>query len=143
MDFIGNYEGYRGICWLPFSEEVAKRTGATGWSVPMRDLYEHYAMKVEDRDPQFAARLRETATTLPIVDHPTNPTERDKNGNILPDFDDWDELTDEEKINRGNRLATIAILDRLRFELEMTSDNADDAERVTHIRRALADLAFE
>ncbi|TPL10966.1 hypothetical protein FJ938_04605 [Mesorhizobium sp. B2-4-14] len=70
------------------------------------------------------------------------PFERDGSGNILPEFDDWDELTDEEKLVRGNGLAAIAILDRLRFDLETMDDKSADADRITSIRRLLADLAL-
>ncbi|TPK91150.1 hypothetical protein [Mesorhizobium sp. B2-4-17] len=59
------------------------------------------------------------------------PFERDGSGNILPEFDDWDELTDEEKLVRGNRLAAIAILDRLRFDLETMDDKSADADRIS------------
>lgn len=143
MDFIGNYEGYRGIAWFPFSAEVTKRTNRSGWSVSMRDLYEHYAIKHEDSDPQFAARLRETATAFPIVDHPTNPTQRDKDGNLLPEFDEWSELSDEEKIFRGQVNATVAILNRLRFDLENLVYDDESDERVREARKALARLAFD
>ena len=109
----------------------------------MRDLYEHYAAKNEDRDPQFAARLRETAATFPVVDHPTNPTERDKNGNILPEFDDWSELSDEEKIFRAHVNAAIAILNRLHFDLEELEYDEENDEHVTEIRETLGKLAFD
>jgi pectin methylesterase-like acyl-CoA thioesterase len=67
---------------------------------------------------------------------------RDTQTNIVAEFDDWDELTDEQKIFRGNVNAAIANVDRIRYELEMLIDSYDEADDVTRVRRALAEISL-
>ncbi|MBZ9673315.1 hypothetical protein [Mesorhizobium sp. ES1-3] len=144
MDTNAYYCEYGSVFVFPHCDEVYKRTNSRSWSIGIRDLYEHFAKVHEGDNPQFAARLLESASHWPhINEHPYMPFERDGRGNILPDCDDWDELTDEEKLVRGNRLAAIAILDRLRFDLESRDDTPVEADRITSIRRGLAEMAFE
>lgn len=129
---------------IPFPAEIAAKTPLDGISMSFRDFFESMACKKEDYDPKYAALLREAASYYPEVDlSGLYPVERDSKGNALYDFDDWDEISDEKKINRGNINAAIAALDRLRFDLEMTGDGPEHADRVTNVRRKLAELAYE
>lgn len=144
MDTTAYYCEYGSLFVFPHCDEVYKRTNSRSWSIGVRDLYEHFARVHEADNPQFAARLLESASHWPHVDdRPHMPFERDGHGNILPDLDDWDDLTDEKKVCRGNRLTAIAILDRLRFDLESMDDKSVDADRINSIRQMLAEMAFE
>lgn len=67
---------------------------------------------------------------------------RDGRGNILGDEDDWDELTDEQKLFRGNLNAAIANVDRIRLNLETMIDRYEDAEDITRVRRELAAISI-
>lgn len=119
---------------------IAQKYGLGGLAMSIREFFLCFAKFKEDRDPKFAALLREVASHYPDVVC-TYEFTRDKNGNVVFDYDDWDELSDNQRINRGNRLAAIAALDKLRFELELMSDEDEDKETVSSIRRGLAKLA--
>lgn len=127
---------------LPYPDELAKEFGAAGFVMSVRRLYELLAKEADDNDPVEAALLRKAAGHY----HDTYPNGdviiRDSLTNIVAEFDDWDELTDEQKIFRGNVNAAIANVDRIRYELEMMIDSYDDADEVTRIRRELAAISI-
>lgn len=122
---------------IPYPEEIAKRTGSSGMVFSIRQLYLGAAVQVEDKEPKWAAFLRELADCYPDVDQ-GELIERDSRGNVVLEEDDWDDMTDEQKIHRGSVNAAIANVDRIRYELEMLAFSYDEADEVTRIRRALA-----
>jgi hypothetical protein len=77
---------------------------------------------------------------LPDCDSHGYEVGRDGHRNILVDYEDWDELSEEQQRLRGNRGAAVALLDRLRFHLEMMDDNVELKDEVDTIRRALNDI---
>lgn len=127
---------------LPYPDELAKEFGASGFVMSIRRLYELLAKEADDKDPVEAALLRKAAGHY----HDTYPSGdviiRDSLTNIVVEEDDWDELTDEQKIFRGNVNAAIANVDRIRYELEMRIDSYDDADDVTRVRRALSEISL-
>ncbi|MEQ1403594.1 hypothetical protein ABK249_01495 [Neorhizobium sp. Rsf11] len=126
---------------LPYPEEIAKRTGSSGMIFSIRELYLLLARQVDDTDPQEAATLREIADYYPDVDG-GELVERDSRGNMVGDANDWDELTDEQKIHRGNANAAIATLDWLRHELEKAIYDYDTDDDVTRVRRELSEISL-
>lgn len=141
--------GYEPICTqqpetylFSYPPEVAKKMGIGGFSMSIRAFFLHFAKVHEDSDPKYSALLREAASYYPDVDG-AYVLERDRNGNVVFEYDDWDELSEEHKVNRGNRQAAIAALDKLRLDLELMSDENRDKETVNHIRRSLAALTSE
>lgn len=138
---------YEPICTLQpdtflfsYPPSVAEKRRMAGFSMSIREFFLHFAKVEEDRDPKHSALLREAASHYPDVDG-AYVLERDRNGNVVFDYDDWDELSEEHKVNRGNRQAAIAALDKLRLDLELMSDESKDKETVNHIRQSLAKLA--
>ncbi|WP_313558660.1 hypothetical protein [Agrobacterium cavarae] len=123
-----------------YPREIEAKTGVSGLTLPRRELYLMLARDLEKDDPKSAAFFREVANHYPDCDSCGYQIDRDGNRNILVDYDDWDELSDEERLLRGNRNSTIAILDRLRFHLEMMDDNVARKEEIDAIRRAINDL---
>lgn len=127
---------------LPYPDELAKEFGAVGFVMSIRRLYELLAKEADDRNPVEAALLRKAAAHY----HDTYPNGdviiRDSLTNIVAEFDDWDELTDEQKIFRGNVNAAIAAVDRIRYELEMMVDSYDEVDEVNRIRRELAAITI-
>lgn len=109
-------------------------------TLPKREFYLTLARDVENDDPKRAAFFREIASYYPDCDRVGYQVDRHGNQNILIDFDNWDELSTEQQRLRGNRGATIALLDRLRFHLEMMDDDIALKEEVDDIRRALNEL---
>jgi hypothetical protein len=126
---------------LPYPEEVAKKTGSSGMVLSVRELYLLLARQVDDTDPQEAAALREIADYYPDVDG-GEIIERDSRGNWVGDVNDWDELSDEEKIHRGNANAAIAALDWLRHQLESAAYDYDISEDVTRVRREISAISL-
>jgi hypothetical protein len=108
--------------------------------LPRRDLFLTLARDVEKDDPKRAAFYREVASHHPDCDPHGYEVDRDGNRNILGDYDDWDEINEEQQRLRGNRGAAIAVLDRLRFHLEMMDDDVELKAEVDSIRRALNDI---
>ncbi|WP_157785399.1 hypothetical protein [Sinorhizobium fredii] len=125
---------------LPYPEEIAKKTGSSGMIFSIRELYLLLARQVDDSDPQEAAALREIADYYPDVDR-GEIVERDSRGNLVHEEDDWDELTDEQKIHRGNANAAIAVVDRIRYQLENAAYYYETADDVTRVRRELSAIA--
>lgn len=127
--------------YLPYPDELAKEFGASGFVMSIRRLYELLAREVDDKDPVEAALLRKVAGHY----HDTYPGGdiiiRDSLTNIVAESDDWDNLTNDQKIHRGNVNAAIANVDRIRYELEMMFDSYEDAEEVTRVRRELAAIS--
>ncbi|MCJ8151412.1 hypothetical protein [Shinella sedimenti] len=125
---------------LPYPEEVAKKTGSAGMVYSIRELYLLLARQVDDSDPPEAAALREIADHYPDVNR-GEIVERDSRGNRVHEEDDWDELTDEQKIHRGNVNAAIAVVDRIRYQLENAAFDYEMADDVTRVRRELSAIA--
>ncbi|MDK1488641.1 hypothetical protein QN219_01000 [Sinorhizobium sp. 7-81] len=126
---------------LPYPEEIVKKTGSTGIVASIRQFYLSAAAEADDKEPQWAAFLREVADYYPD----TNGGEiidRDSRGNIVVEEDDWDDLTDEQKIHRGNVNAAIAVVDRIRYQLENAAYYYDTADDVTRVRRELAAISL-
>lgn len=123
-----------------YPPEIEAKAGMSGLTLPRRELYLMLARDQEKDDPKSAAFFREVANHYPDCDSRGYQIDRDSNRSILVDYDDWDELTDEERLLRGNRNSTIAILDRLRFHLEMMDDDVSRKEEVDSIRRGINDL---
>ncbi len=126
---------------LPYPEEIAKKTGSSGMIFSIREHYLLHARHFEDTDPQWAAALREIADYYPDVDR-GEIIERDSRGNMVGDANDWDDLTDEQKIHRGNANAAIAALDWLRYQLESAVYEYDTSDDVTRVRRELSDISL-
>ncbi|WP_152976048.1 hypothetical protein [Ensifer adhaerens] len=126
---------------LPYPEEIAKKTGSSGMVFSIRELYLLLARQADDNDPKEAAALREIASYYPDVDR-GEIINRDSSGNIVADFDDWDELTDSQKIHRGNVNAAMDAVDRIRYELENADYHYDTIDDVTRVRRALAEISL-
>lgn len=123
-----------------YPHEIEVKTGVSGLTLPRREFYLMLARDLEKDDPKGAAFFREIANHYPDCDSRGHQIDRDGNRNILVDYDDWDELSDEQRLIRGNRNATIAILDRLRFHLEVMEDDVSLKEEIDTIRRAVNDL---
>lgn len=123
---------------LPYPEALATEFGAEGFIMSIRSLFELLAREADDKNPRRAGLLRKAAAHYPDTYPAGDVIERDNLGNIVVEDDDWDELTDEQKIHRGNVNAAIANVDRIRYEVEMMFDSYDDSEEVTRIRRGLA-----
>jgi hypothetical protein len=126
---------------IPYPEEIAKRTGCTGMVFSIRELYLSAAAGVEDKEPEWAAFMREVADYYPDVDG-GELVERDSRGNLVFEEDDWDGLTVEQKLHRGNTNAAIAMVDRLRYQLENAQFDKSTAEDVTRVRRDLAEISL-
>ncbi len=126
--------------YFEYPEEIQKRIRYTGIDVPIRDLFEMMARDIESSDPQRAAFFRLVAAHHPHCDENGYAVERDSRGAILFDFDDWDSLSIEEKLTRGNINATIAIIERLRFDLEKMNDDPANNEKVSEIRRIVGKI---
>lgn len=126
---------------LPYPEEITKNTGAAGMVFSIRELYLLLARQADDADPKEAAALREIASYYPDVDK-GEIINRDSSGNIVAEFDDWDELTDSQKIHRGNVNAAMDAVDRIRYELENAEYDYDTIEDVTRVRRSLAEISL-
>lgn len=126
---------------LPYPEELAAKVGAAGMVFSIRETYLRAASEIEDKDPHRAAELRAIADYYPDTDQ-GEVIYRDGRGNILGDEDDWDELTDEQKLFRGNLNAAIANVDRIRLNLETMIDSYEDAEDITRVRRELAAISI-
>lgn len=127
---------------LPYPDQLAKEFGATGFVMSIRRLYELLAKEADDKDPAEAALLRRAAEHYPDTYPDGEIIIRNSLTNIVTEDDDWDDLTDSQKIHRGNVNAAIANLDRIRYELEMMVDSYDDTAEVTRVRRELASIAI-
>lgn len=126
---------------LPYPEEVAeKKSGSRGITLSIREVYLMLAREYDDKDPQSAADLRAIADHYPDVDD-GEIIDRDSRGNMISEEDDWDELTDEQKIHRGNANAAIAVVDRIRNQLESAAYYYETADDVTRVRRELAAIS--
>ncbi|MCF6369497.1 hypothetical protein [Rhizobium halophilum] len=123
---------------FPYPQAIVDQTGTHGLTLPIREVFEMIARDIESKNPRSAEFYRSVAAYYPHCDDAGHEIERDTRGDPLPDLDDWDELSDEEKLTRGNINATIAILDRLRFDLEKMNDDPDNNNEVNEIRRGLA-----
>jgi hypothetical protein len=123
-----------------YPPEIEARTGLSGLTLPRRDLFHTLARDLEATDPKRAAFFRDVASCYPDCDPHGHEVDRDRRGNILVDYDDWDELSEEQQRLRGNRGAATALLDRLRFHVEMMDDDVELKDEVDAIRRALNDL---
>jgi hypothetical protein len=126
---------------LPYPEEIEKKTGSSGMVFSIRELYLLLARQVDEKDPGEAALFRELADHYPDVEQ-GELIERDSRGNMVGESDDWDELTDEQKIHRGNAHAAIAAVDWLRYQLELALFDYDTADDVTRVRREIAGISL-
>lgn len=126
---------------IPYPEEIATRTGSSGMVFSIRELYLRAAADVDDKEPELAAFLREVANCYPDVDR-GELVERDSRGNLVFEEDDWDGLTVEQKLHRGNTNAAIAMVDRIRYQLENAQFDNSTAEDVTRVRRQLAEISM-
>jgi hypothetical protein len=138
MSSIGNLGGTHACYSFPYPPEIAAKTGSSSLLVPRKSIFEMMAREHDDDDPMQAAFYREVASYFPDADHSGYSVDRDGNRNILIDYDDWEGLTDAEKLTRGNRNAAIAVLDRLRFDLEMMNDDPVNNAEISEIRQAIA-----
>ncbi|WP_336802171.1 hypothetical protein [Kaistia sp. MMO-174] len=125
---------------FPYPEAIEKETGLSGLTLPIREFFEILARDLEKGNPEKAAFHRKVASHYSHCDANGCSIDRDGNGTILVDYDDWDELTDEQRLLRGNRNAAIAVLDRLRFHLEMMNDGPENKSEVDDIRRTLGKM---
>jgi len=140
---MANFENVGGSdsCFMfEYPEGMETKFGTSGLTLSKRNFYLMLARNIESDAPERAAFYRQVASHYPDCDNHGYGIDRDGNRAILVDFDDWDELTDEQRLLRGNRNAAIAVLDRLRFHLEMMDDEPANKEEVDDIRRALNDL---
>ncbi len=126
---------------LPYPEEIQKKVGSKGMIFSFREFYLLLARQADGRDPKEAAELREISDYYPDV-YRGEIMERDSRGNWVGDANDWDELTDEQKLHRGNANAAIAALDWLRYQLEGAAYEYDMSEDVTRVRRELSDISL-
>jgi hypothetical protein len=140
MSSFENFGGTHACYSFAYPAEIEAKTGLSGLTLPRREFYLTLARDVEHDAPERAAFFREVASHYPDCDGYGYHIDRDGNRAILIDFDDWDELTNEQRLLRGNRNAAIALLDRLRFHLEMMDDDIELKVEVDNIRRALNDL---
>lgn len=138
MDTLYEPLGNDSCYCFPYPQAIVDQTGTHGLTLPIRDFFEMLARDIEKKDPRSAEFYRSVAAYYPHCDDAGYDVARNRNGNILPDFDDWDELSDAQKLTRGNRNATIAVLDRLRFDLEMMNDDPANNEEIDDIRQAIA-----
>lgn len=127
---------------MPYPDELAKEFGASGFVMSIRRLYEILARDADDRNPVEAILLRKAAEHYPDTYPNGDVIVRDSLTNIVAELDDWDELSDDQKIFRGNLNAAIANVDRIRYELEMMIDSYGDVDDVTRIRRELAAISI-
>jgi len=67
----------------------------------------------------------------------------DDDGTTIDEYGNWGRLSEEARANRGNRYATIAILDQIRNTLEMMNDTAEHAELIKEAKRNLTEMFFE
>ena len=119
---------------------LQRKTGLDGMMLSKKEFFLLLSRDKESHDPKAAAFFREAASHCSDVDQFGYSVDRDGKCAILIGYDDWDELTDERKIFRGNCQATIAVLDRLRFDLEMAESLQLGPETVNHIRNSLNTL---
>lgn len=140
MSNIENVEGSSSCYCFDYPPEIEAKTGISGLTLPRREFYQILARDVEDEVPERAAFYREVASHYPDCDRFAHDIARDGRRTVLVEFDDWDELDDQQRLLRGNRNAAIAVLDRLRFHLEMMEDDVSLKEEVDTIRRAINDL---
>jgi len=127
---------------LPYPDTLAKEFGAIGFVMSIRRLYELLAKEADDKDPMKADLLRKAAENYPDTYPDGEIITRNSLSNIVAEDDDWDDLTDIQKIHRGNVNAAIANVDRIRYELEMSIDSYEDTEEVTRVRRELAAISL-
>jgi hypothetical protein len=125
---------------LPYPPEVEKKTGSAGMSFPFREHYLLFARQSDDTDPQEAAHFRELASYYPDVIG-GEMVYRDSRGNLIAEEDDWDDLTDEQKIHRGNVYAAIDVVNRIRSELESCLFEYGSTDDVTRVRCELAAIS--
>lgn len=141
MNYIENQIETDCVYMFDYPPAVVDKTNSSGLLLPKKELFQMIARERDKDDPVQAAFFREVASHYPEAGHDGYSVDRDGNRNILVDYDDWNELTDEQRLLRGNRNAAIAILDRLRFHLEMMDDNPDHKEKVDEIREGINELA--
>lgn len=126
---------------LPYPEEIQKKTGSTGMVFSLRKFYLLLARQVDDTDPMEAAEFREIANYYLDVFR-GELVERDSRGNWVSHASDWDDLTDEQKMHRGNTNAAIAALDWLRYQLEGAADEYELSEDVACVRRMISNISL-
>lgn len=135
-----NIDGNSSCYYFNYPANVEAKTGVGGLTLPCHEFYLMLARDVEKDDHKQAAFYREIASGYPQCDDHGHEVDRDGNRAILVDYDDWNELSDQQRILRGNRNAAVAVLDRLRFHLEMMDDDAENKEEVDDIRNTLNEL---
>lgn len=123
-----------------YPKEIQEKEGVHGFTYSRKELFLLIAESKEKRNAKDAAFFRKVANYYPDCDRDGDSVQRDKDKNILVDFDDWDELSNEQRLVRGNRNSAIAVLDRLRFHLEMMEDEPENNEEVDDIRRGLNEI---
>jgi hypothetical protein len=140
MSNIENIGGTSACYSFAYPPEIEAKTGYSSLLLPRKGLFEMIAREHDEDDPMQAAFYREVASYFPDADINGYSVDRDGRRSILVDFDDWDGLDAAQQRLRGNRNAAIAVLDRLRFHLEMMDDDVDLKDEVDTIRRALNEL---
>jgi hypothetical protein len=133
LEAVGGYS-------FDYPADISAKTGLFGLTLPAQELYEMLARDVEDADPKRAAFFREVASRYPTMDKSGHTVARDMRGQFLPDCDPWDDMTTDQQAFRGNCNATIALMERIRYELEMMEDDPSRKEQIDHIRRTVGDL---
>ncbi len=125
---------------IDYPAEIQKEAGVHALNISRNEIFLLIAQSMEKHDAKEAAFFRKVASYYPNCDKSGHHVDRDKHKNILVDFDDWDELSNEQRLVRGNRNSAIAVLDRLRFHLEMMEDEPENNEEVDDIRRGLNEI---
>ena len=127
-------------CTLPYPSAIAERVGMDGVALPVRRLFELLEEDAEATRLEDAIFYREVACHYDYCDKYGNLVPRNATGALLVDYDDWDELTPEQKLIRGNVSAATSLIDRLRHELDGMSHDPANSHLVDDIRRTLAGL---
>jgi hypothetical protein len=140
MDKIDRPDGNAECYLFDYPSDIVSKIGIHGMTMSKRELWETVAGNFDKADPKSAAFYREVALHYPECDSSGYAIERNSLGAILFDYDDWDDLSSEEKLTRGNINAAIAAVDRLRAYLERMSDDPSNGDEIDEIRRSLGDI---
>lgn len=136
-----NWNGY--VISVPIPPSFQPKHGGSAGLISIRHMFLYFASLSEDRNPKHAAILRNIASHYgDVYPHSDYPVNRDINGDVMFDIDNWDEISTEEKVFWGNRNTAIAHIKRISSDLEMMDDSVDNESEVTRIRNALAIISY-